>query len=203
MLALHAYDVEQQRIVADVREPMLAEIRLAWWREQVEALVGGKPAPAQPILRALEAHALGVDLVALTPIEEGFVPLLTPGPLVPLDLAAARGAPLFRCLLTAILARPLTNPEAAAAASAGTRWALARLWRGGWGHAEPRLQGLQPPAFPDFPPTGLRPSALPPALAALDALAADDWRRLEAGAPLARAASPARQWRMARAALRS
>lgn len=198
LVALHAFDLEQQRVVAEVREPMLAEIRLAWWREQLEALAGGKPPPPQPILRALagNARARGVDLAGLMPIEEGFLPLLTEGPIVPLDLAAARGGPLFRCLMAATFGRPLTNAEAADATAAGTRWALAQLWRGGWGLAEPRLAALRPPPFPE-PAQGI----LPAPLAALDALAADDWDRLETGEPLARRASPARQWRMARVAL--
>ncbi len=187
-------------MVAEVREPMLAEIRLAWWREQLEALALGKPPAPQPILRALAdaARARAIDLAGLMPIEEGFLPLLTEGPVVPLELAAARGGPLFRCLMTAALGRPLTNAEASDATAAGTRWGLAQLWRGGWGLAEPRLVNLDPPRFPN-PARGV----LPASLCALDALAADDWARLEVGKPLARAASPARQWRMARAALGS
>jgi phytoene synthase len=185
-------------VVAEAREPMLAEIRLAWWREQLDLLAVGKPAPPQPLLQALahDARARAVDLAGLTACEEGFVPLLTDGPLDPLQIAKARGGPLFRSLTTALLARPLTNAEAADAAAAGTRWALAQLWRGGWGQAEARLAAVPPPAFP---PAASGP--LPGALAALDALAADDWARLEAGRPLARAASPGRQWRMARAVL--
>jgi phytoene synthase len=200
LTALHAYDLEQQRVVAEAREPLLAEIRLAWWREQLEKLSAGQLAPPQPLLRALrqEVRPRAVDLTALSPIEEGFLPLLTEGRIDALATAAARGGPLFRALFTAILARPLTAPEAEAATAAGTRWALARLWRGGWGQAEARLASLDPPAFPPAPPEGL-----PAALRTLDALAADDWARLEAGRPLAAPASPARQWRMAKVALRA
>ncbi|MBS3960647.1 MAG: squalene/phytoene synthase family protein [Sandarakinorhabdus sp.] len=199
LVALHAYDIEQQRVVAEIREPMLAEIRLAWWREQLEALAGGQSAPPQPILRALggDARARAVDLAGLVPIEEGFLPLLAEGPVDPLELAAARGGPLFRCLMTAVSARALTSAEAADATAAGTRWALAQLWRGRWGQAEALIAGLDRPVFPD-PASG----ALPAALATLDALAADDRARLEAGRHLAPAASPGRQWRMAMAALR-
>jgi phytoene synthase len=198
LVALHAYDLEQQRVVAEAREPMLAEIRLAWWREQLEGLADGRLAPPQPILRALrhEARPRAVDLAALTALEEGFLPLLTQGPLQPLAMARARGAPLFAALFTALLSRPLTNAERADATAAGTRWALARLWRGGWGQAEARLTDLEPPAFP--PPAEGR---LPAPLAGLDALAAEDWGRLHAGKPLRPPASAGRQWRLARAAL--
>ena len=199
LLALHAYDLEQQRVVADAREAMLAEIRLAWWREQLERLAGGNPAPAQPLLRALEADARprGVDLVALSRIEEGFLPLLTEGPLDALGMAKARGGPLFEAMFAACVGRPLTSAEVEDATAAGTRWALARLWRGGWGQAEARLARLEPPVLP--PPAA---SPLPPPRRALDALAADDWARMAAGRPLRPAASANRQWTMARAALR-
>jgi hypothetical protein len=139
-----------------------------------------------------------VDLTALSQLEEGFLPLLTEGRLDPLAIARARGGPLFRALATASLGRPLANPEAADATAAGTRWALARLWRGGWGQAEVRLSALDPPAFPQ-PPT--RP--VPVALATLDALAADDWNRLAHGQSLRPPAGPRRQLRMALAALRT
>ena len=48
MLAIHAYDLEVQRVVGDIKDPLLAEIRLAWWREQLQALAAGAKPPAQP-----------------------------------------------------------------------------------------------------------------------------------------------------------
>jgi phytoene synthase len=199
LLALHAFDLEQQRVVAEAREPMLAEIRLAWWREQLEALAIGRLAPPQPLLRALrhDARTRAVDLAALSAVEEGYLPLLTAGPLDGIALARARGQPLFRALATAILGRPLANAEAADAAAAGTRWALVQLWRGGWGQAEVRLRTLRWPGLPQAA-TG----RLPASIAGLDALAAADAARLDAGAPLAMPASPGRQWRLLQAAVR-
>lgn len=198
LVALHAYDLEQQRVVAEAREPMLAEVRLAWWREQLEALAAGRPAPPQPLLQALAAEALprSVDLVRLSSLEEGFLPLLTDGALDPLGMARQRGGALFEALFTACLARPLTAAETADAAAAGARWGLSRLWRGGWGQAEHRLRRLDTPPFP-----GPAVSPLPAALLALDALAAQDRDCLEGGRPLPVAGSAGRQWRMAWAAL--
>ncbi|WP_237828402.1 squalene/phytoene synthase family protein [Sandaracinobacteroides sayramensis] len=199
LLALHAYDLEQQRIVAEAKEPMLAEIRLAWWREQLEKLAAGRAAPGQPLLRALEAAATtspGLDLAALTRLEEAFLPLLTQGPLDPLAMAHARGAALFEPLLGVLLQRPLTQAERLDAGAAGSRWALARFWRGGWGQAEARVGAMSPPVFPCR-----AISPLPAALRTLDALAAEDWSRLSAGKSLRAAASPGRQWNMLRAAL--
>lgn len=200
LLAVHAYDMEQQRVVAEAREAMLAEIRLAWWREQLEKLSAGQAPPPQPLLRALatDARPRGVDLTQLTRIEESFVPLLTDGRLDPLAMAQARGGPLFEALFTACIGRPLTNAEVADAGAAGTRWALAQLWRGGWGQAEARLSRLDPPPLPA---PALSP--LPTPLRVLDALATDDWARMQAGQPLRRPASPTRQWIMASIALKA
>jgi phytoene synthase len=43
LFALYALNYEIARIAETVREPMLAEIRLAWWRETVEGARAGKP----------------------------------------------------------------------------------------------------------------------------------------------------------------
>jgi len=43
LFALYAFNYEVARIAEAVREPMLADIRLAWWRETVEGARAGKP----------------------------------------------------------------------------------------------------------------------------------------------------------------
>lgn len=43
MIALYAFNYEIARVGESVREPMMGEIRLAWWRESVEAAREGKP----------------------------------------------------------------------------------------------------------------------------------------------------------------
>ena len=53
LLTLLAFDYELARTRSVTREPMLARIRLEWWREAMaEAAGGGKPR-AQPIVEAL------------------------------------------------------------------------------------------------------------------------------------------------------
>jgi phytoene/squalene synthetase len=75
LLALLAFDHELARTRTVTREPMLARIRLEWWREAVaEAGGGGKPR-AQPIVESLgetiRRHGLTVDqLVALIDARE-------------------------------------------------------------------------------------------------------------------------------------
>lgn len=70
LLALLAFDHELARTRTVTREPMLAAIRLEWWREAAtEAAGGGKPR-AQPIVEALSEtarrHGLSAEaLIAL------------------------------------------------------------------------------------------------------------------------------------------
>ena len=75
LLALLAFDHELARTRTVTREPMLARIRLEWWREAVaEAAGGGKPR-AQPVVESLSEtvrrHGLAPErLVALIDARE-------------------------------------------------------------------------------------------------------------------------------------
>lgn len=191
LVAVHALDLEMARVVADARDPMLAEIRLAWWREQVLALGRFGDPPAQPILRALGDHARSrsVDLLALADVEDGHLPLLLEGPRDRAAIASARGGPLFVALATAIAGQPLDHGARAAAESAGAIWAMGRLWRD---HAMPPPDGWQPS------PLSAR---LPRPLLGLARLSLADIASAGANRASDRPASPARQWLMARAML--
>lgn len=197
LVAIHSYDLEQARIVAEAKEPMLGEIRLAWWRERLADLAAGKPAPPQPILAALQAHALprGVALNALAALEEGVLPLLLEGPADAAAIAAARGRPLFVALAQALLGGEPGARECQAAEAAGIRFAFAQLLRADWGLATKRL-----PALPSSPAERIA-GPLPGHLRALLALAEDDLARAAGGRPLAAAAAAGRQVKAARAAL--
>jgi len=75
LLALLAFDHELARTRTVTREPMLARIRLEWWREAVAEAAGtGKPR-AQPIVESLSEivrrHRLALpDLIALIDARE-------------------------------------------------------------------------------------------------------------------------------------
>jgi 15-cis-phytoene synthase len=73
LVALFALDAELAQLVATTTEPLLGEIRLAWWRDQLIGL-DTQPAPAQPLLQALQSRALprlaGSDLAGL---EDGWL----------------------------------------------------------------------------------------------------------------------------------
>ncbi len=75
LLALLAFDHELARTNAVTREPMLARIRLAWWREAVAEAVGTGNPRSQPVVEALaetaRRHGLAKDaLLALVDARE-------------------------------------------------------------------------------------------------------------------------------------
>jgi len=57
LLSLLAFDHELARTRAVTREPMLARIRLEWWREAVAEAVGGGKPRAQPVVESLSETA--------------------------------------------------------------------------------------------------------------------------------------------------
>ena len=68
LVALLALDCELAHLVATTTEPLLVEIRLAWWRDRLTEL-DSRQAPAQPLLQALQARLLpwvtGAELALL------------------------------------------------------------------------------------------------------------------------------------------
>jgi len=63
VVAIYALNDELARVGETVTQPLIGEIRLAWWRDRIEDLFNGRPIPAQPVLQALAA-----------PIGEGRLP---------------------------------------------------------------------------------------------------------------------------------
>jgi phytoene synthase len=124
--ALWRLDVTLGAVLATGREPMVARIRLAWWREALERLDAAPP-PPEPVLQALAAHVLpaGVGGAALAAMEEGWAILLAVEPLDAEALrnyADARGALLFRHSAHLLGGTVDVGP-------AGARWALVDLAR--------------------------------------------------------------------------
>ena len=62
LFALYAFNYEIARVRESVREPMLGQIRLQWWREAVDAAYGGGPARrhevVEPLTAAIRSHRL-------------------------------------------------------------------------------------------------------------------------------------------------
>jgi len=63
LFALYAFNIELARIGVSVREPMMGEIRLQWWRETLEGARAGKPR-THDVARALAETFAETELPA-------------------------------------------------------------------------------------------------------------------------------------------
>ncbi len=179
LLALHALDLELAKVVATTTEPMIGQIRLAWWRERLEGLDRGE-VPAQPVLQALvtEALPLGVSGAELAGFEDAW-----------LALAAGDVARHVQARAQAVggASARLLSGDPIAAVRLATAWAAGEAARSGEpGGAAPTLGRVGP---------NLRP------LAGLAALGRRDLARSPKGLPPEPRATPTRQLILLRAAL--
>lgn len=182
--ALWRLDVAFAAVLATGTQPLISQMRLAWWREALERLDSAPP-PAEPVLQALATIVLprvtGAELAAM---EEGWVTLLADGPLTGEQrdhYAAMRGGLLF-----AYTARLLGDTDFPVT-QAGECWALADLAR----HSRRVDEVKTPPEMPKVKwPPKLRP------LGMLAMLARRDLERL--GQVPEKQGSPARIIRMIR-----
>lgn len=55
LIALYAFEAELMAIPARVTQPLLAEMRYAWWAEQMEGVFTDTPRVGHPVLEALTA----------------------------------------------------------------------------------------------------------------------------------------------------
>lgn len=53
LIALYAFEAELMVIPTRVTQPLLAEMRYAWWREQMDGVFSGEPRKGHPVLEAL------------------------------------------------------------------------------------------------------------------------------------------------------
>lgn len=53
LIALYAFEAELNAIPTRVSQPMLAEMRFAWWAEQMDGVFAGAPRKGHPVLEAL------------------------------------------------------------------------------------------------------------------------------------------------------
>ncbi|TMM49946.1 hypothetical protein [Qipengyuania marisflavi] len=120
---LLAMDARLSRIVAQVREPLLAQMRLAWWRDEL-----GKPAADRPkgdaVLGAFGIHCTGLEPAAIA-LVNGWEALLDDPPLsaaAATSFADGRGA-----LLVGFSNISGLSADADEAARAGRLWAMGEL----------------------------------------------------------------------------
>lgn len=122
--ALFAIDAAMGDVVARSTDPTLGRIKLAWWREQLEALDSASP-PAEPRLTAASVQLLsrGIAGAELAELESGWATLLDPE--IDPDLVADRGAILFEA------GARLLGSSDPMTADAGRLYALASVARRG------------------------------------------------------------------------
>jgi phytoene synthase len=173
--ALFGIDDAMADAVLRARDPALAAIKLAWWREQLQAL-DHRPPPAEPRLQAAADTLLplGISGERLSAIEDGWLPLLYADPAA--AHSSERGEIMFG--LASSLLGVSVGPEVARI------WALADLARGR-GDTSLLDRGL-------VPVTKAARNARP--LTALAALAARDHRK----GVLEPEGTPGRAWTLLR-----
>jgi phytoene synthase len=69
LIALYALHVELAKVAVAARNPLAGEIRLAWWREEVQALFDGSRPHGHPALQALSGVLQPDRLAILAMIE--------------------------------------------------------------------------------------------------------------------------------------
>lgn len=109
-------------VVRTTSEPMVGQIRLAWWRERLEEMGAGQHALPEPRLLAAETELLprGIKGTELARLERGWVSLFDP---FPWDVGTAE-AIWFRGRLLFALAAELLGRTDDAIEGAGGLWAL-------------------------------------------------------------------------------
>jgi len=168
LLGLMTLDARLAEQVRAAREPLPAQLRLAWWRDELAKPAG--QTRGEPLLDLLEGW--GAHRPALAVLCDGWEELLGEAPLSNGALARFAGARGAAC---AALAIAIGEPSAQeAAARAGQGWALAEL-AGRLGNPEERDTAQVLCAGHDWRRPVL-PRALRPLLV-LHGLAARGWRR--------------------------
>jgi NADH dehydrogenase [ubiquinone] 1 alpha subcomplex assembly factor 6 len=133
LFALYAFNYEIARVRETVREPMLGQIRLQWWREAID-MAYGEAQPrrhevVEPLTAAIRSRGLSRDhfdrLIDARERDLDDAPLTTLAALE--DYAECTSAPLIRLALEALGAS--TPSTETAAAEIGVAYALTGLLR--------------------------------------------------------------------------
>jgi phytoene synthase len=131
LIALYAYDHELARARRVASRPLLAEIRLTWWREALDEIYEARPVRRHPTAEALGA-AVRRHSLPRAPLEA-----MIDGQIDALDVArfdapaAVAWANTVEGSAAQLAAMVLSASAPAAAAPAGGAWGLALLIRAG------------------------------------------------------------------------
>lgn len=128
LVAIYAFDNQLARAPRAASNPLVAEMRLAWWREVLEEIRAGGGVRRHPVALALAAAVRdrGLDTDLLETLVDARLRELDPRPM---DLGEAlawaedTGGACARLASAAL--DPASDPEAAAAG--GSAWSIGRL----------------------------------------------------------------------------
>lgn len=125
LAALLALDDALALLLRTTREPMLGQMRLAWWRDAL-AKLDQAPPPGEPVLQALAAEMLprGVAGSEIAALVDGWEVLVAEEAL---DAAALDRFAASRAALFVLAGRALGAGEGDPLDAAGRGWALADL----------------------------------------------------------------------------
>ncbi|HZU50729.1 MAG TPA: squalene/phytoene synthase family protein [Sphingomicrobium sp.] len=120
--ALWSLDRAFADIISTTSDPRLGAIRLAWWRERLEALDRGDPVPAEPRLHAVARHLVPAAGSGdeLSQLEDAWLNMLHP---FPWGFSEADGVRLRGRILFRVGAR-LLEGDPNRAMAAGELWSL-------------------------------------------------------------------------------
>jgi len=130
VVALYAFDHEQARAPRASSNPLIGEMRLAFWHEALDEIFDGRTVRAHPAAQALAGavRSRGLPREPLQAMLEARDRELDAAPLSLAEahaLAAGNGGHAAR--LAAMVLAPASEADQARAAGQGSRWALARL----------------------------------------------------------------------------
>jgi phytoene synthase len=130
VIALYALNVELAHVAEVVREPLMGEIRLTWWREALEELFAGRAPRRHPVVEAL-ALAIGRRGLAAAPFEAMVEARIADLDAAPFADDGALGAYLDGTAgaLMALAVAALGGGDALAVRPAAQAWGLAGLAR--------------------------------------------------------------------------
>ena len=138
LIALYALNYELSRAAEVASQPLIGEMRLAWWREAVEEMFEGRPVRHHPVAQALEqaVRRRGLPRAGLEGLIDGRLRELEPWPLGEGEVDAYLDATAGRLMTLAsqVLAPGLDT----GLHPAGRAWGLAGL---------ARLGGRLPPGY--------------------------------------------------------
>jgi phytoene synthase len=166
LVALYALDHELTHVLEAVHEPMMAEIRLTWWREAIEEIFAGEPARAHPALQAL-AVAVRRRNLARSPLEA-----MIEARFEDIDRAAFADEAALMAYADQVCGAPLSlalavlgEAHASALRPGALAWTLGRAAEGAvrspWSPEETRERGLAALAEARKAARGLKPEAFP------------------------------------------